>query len=252
MCPLEATSANNVQIQLWEKMELEFGKNKNTGICFARAEDLSDGEIMITRPTWLSGEPSFDPSQNFTVTIFREDGTYRFAGTIIRSFKKKNKTYYAIRYPDKLYRHQRRGYVRVDIDAVVYFRILNDILLGKIPYEESKEYIASSINLSGSGILINSLKVLNSDDFVALLIRDRSLNLDFPIFGIVRRIIDADNSRLNAGIEFLTAEVLEKQINSKQLNNLPHTIFNFTERRRQVLVQFIFNYQIKLRQKGLI
>jgi c-di-GMP-binding flagellar brake protein YcgR len=252
MSPLEATSANNVRLQLWEKMELEFGKNKKTGVYFARAEDLSDGEILITRPTWLSGEPSFDPSQNFTMTVFREDGIYRFTGTIIRSFKKKNKTYYAIRYPERLYRHQRRGYVRVDIDVVVYYRILNDILLGKTTYEESKEYLASSINLSGSGILINSHKVLSTDDYIALVIRDRSLNLDFPIFGIVRRIIDADNNRLNAGIEFLTAEVLEKQIDSKQLKNLPDTIFNFTERRRQVLVQFIFNYQIKLRQKGLI
>ena len=107
MSPLEATSANNVQIQLWEKMELEFGKNQNTGTYFARAEDLSNGEILITRPIWLSGEPSFDPSQNFIVTIFREDGAYTFTGTIIRSFKKKNKTYYAIKYPERLYRQGR-------------------------------------------------------------------------------------------------------------------------------------------------
>lgn len=252
MSPLEATSANNVQLQLWEKMELEFGKNRNTGFYFARAEDLSNGEILITRPIWLSGEPAFNPSENFIVTIFREDGAYRFNAKIIRSFERKGKHYYAIKYPERFYRHQRRGYVRVEIDVIVHFKILNDVLTGKTAYEDAKEYMASSINLSGSGILINTLKVLKQEDMAALTIRSESLNMDFPIFGIVRRIVDAENNRINAGIEFITSEVLERQIDAKQLKKLPDAIFNFSERRRQILVQFIFNYQIKLRQKGLI
>jgi c-di-GMP-binding flagellar brake protein YcgR len=252
MSPLEKTSANNVKIQLWEKLELECGKNDNTGIYFARVQDLSNGGILIDRPIWLSGEPTFNPDEYFLVTVMREDGAYRFNGRIIKSYKKGDKQFYVIKHPDKLYRHQRRGYVRVEIDMNVHFKLLNDVLDSKISLEESKEYVACSINLSASGILINSLKVLDKGDMVALYLKEKSLRMEYPVFGIVRRIVDAENNRIQAGIEFITAEELEKQFDAEQLKRLPDSIFSFTDRRRQALVQFVFNYQIKLRQKGLI
>ena len=69
---------------------------------------------------------------------------------------------------------------------------------------------------------------------------------------IVRRIENLPEERIKAGIEFLTDEAARKFVGLKQEKSLPRMFFRFNEKERQRLVQFIFGYQIKLRQKGLI
>jgi len=252
MSPLETSSFSKVNLQLWEKLELEFGKNKNIGTYFARVQDFRSDGIVIDRPLWLSGEPLFNTKEPFLASIFREDGAYQFNGTIIKKFSKGKQKLFVIKYPETLYRRQRRNYCRVESNFAVHFRQLENVLNGKIKYEDSKEYYGTTVNVSASGILINTLKVIKKDNLIALTINNKEIGIDYPVMAIVRRIEDLPENRLNAGIEFLTGKAARKFVGLKQEKSLPKMLFRFNEKERQRLVQFVFGYQIKLRQKGLI
>lgn len=252
MSPLETTSYNKVNLQLWEKMELEFGKKDNTGLYFSRVQDFMPEGIVIDRPLWLSGEPTFDPKEPFLASIFRDDGAYQFNATIVKTYSKGSQKLYVIKYPNRLYRRQRRNYCRVESNFAVHFRLLEDVFKGKIKYEDSREYYGTTINVSASGILINTLKVIEKDNLIALILNEKEIGIDYPLIAVVRRIEDLPENRINAGIEYLTGEASRKIVGVKQKKNLPKMLFKFDEKERQRLVQFVFRYQIKLRQKGLI
>jgi len=252
MCPPETTMFNKVKLQLWEKLELEFGKDENTGRYFARVQDFHPDGIVINRPLWHSGEPTFDPNQPFQATIFREDAAYRFNATIIKSFIRDKQNLYVIGYPDELFRHQRRSYCRVDANFAVHFRLLERVHQKEIAYEDCREYFGTTINISASGILINTLKVIKQNDLIAITLNEKGIGITYPIIAVVRRIEDAQDGRINAGIEFLTGDAARKFINPKLEKKLPKVLFRFDERERQRLVQFVFGFQVKLRQKGLI
>jgi c-di-GMP-binding flagellar brake protein YcgR len=217
MSPLETSSFNKVNLQLWEKLELEFGKNNNIGTYFSRVQDFRPDGIVIDRPLWLSGEPSFNPEESFLVSIFRDDGTYQFNATIIKNFSKGKQKLFVLKYPETLYRRQRRNYCRVE-----------------------------------SNFAVNTLKVIKKENLIALTINNKEIGIDYPVVAIVRRIEDLPENRINAGIEFLTGEAARKFVSLKQEKSLPRMLFRFNEKERQRLVQFVFGYQIKLRQKGLI
>jgi c-di-GMP-binding flagellar brake protein YcgR len=252
MSPLEMTSFRKVKLQLWEKLELEFGRNRNIGMYFARVQDFRPDGIVIDRPLWLSGEPTFDAKEPFLASIFREDGAYQFNARIVKTFKKGNQKLFVIKYPETLYRRQRRNYCRVESNFAVHFRLLRNVLNGRINYEDSKEYYGTTVNVSASGILINSMKVIKKDDLIAMTMNNQEIGIDYPLMAIVRRIVDLPEGRINAGIEFLTDEAAREIVGSKQEKKLPKMLFRFNERERQRLVQYVFGFQIKLRKKGLI
>ncbi len=252
MSPLETASTSKINLQIWEKLELQFGSEKESGQYFARVNDITSEGIVIDRPVWLSGEPVFSTAGRFIVTIFREDGAYRFNSRILREYEKEGRRYYILRPPEKLIRHQRRSYVRVGISFPVEFKILTDVIAGKTDFEHTREYAGSSINLSASGILINTLKLLEVDDLLAMKLKDNGIGFDFHFFAIVRRKEELPENRMNAGIEFIVCEDADKYLKPEEKKRLPKGLFVLNERKRQRLVQYVFNYQIEMRKKGLL
>ena len=123
---------------------------------------------------------------------------------------------------------------------------------GQEEYENTKEFYSTAVNISASGILINTLKVIDIGDFVALVLRQPDIRINYPVIGVVRRIIEAEEDRINAGIEFLTRDQLDKLLNSAQMDKISEDLVRFDEKDRQALIKFIFTYQIELRKKGLI
>jgi len=252
MSPLETASPSTINIQIWEKLELQFGTDKNTGQYFARVNDITSEGIVIDRPIWLSGEPVFSTSGHFTVSVFRDDGAYRFNSRILREYEKGDRRYYVLKPPEKMFRHQRRSYVRVEINFPVEFKLLNDVISGEVEYSKAREFIGSSINLSASGVLVNTLKLLEVGDMVAMKLKDNGVGFDFHFLGIVRRKEELAENRVNVGVEFIVCEDADKHLKPEEKKRLPDELFVLNERKRQRLVQYVFNYQIEMRKKGLL
>ena len=254
MSPLETrTIGENIKLQLWERLELQWGSDESKGIYSARVEDMRPEGIMIDRPIWMAGEPSFDVMEPFLVTIFREDGAYRFKTSIINSLSEKGRRYYIAEYPKSVYRLQRRGDCRVDVDFSVNFIILTKYLEGEYEIDDLKEYSGISINLSASGILFESKKVLGVDDLLAVSLIDAEMRIPHPVLGIVRRLVEAEREdRIRAGVQFIPLEDSAKIVKPEYQKKIPADLMKFDLKKKQKLMQYVFNYQVKLRQKGLI
>jgi c-di-GMP-binding flagellar brake protein YcgR len=248
----ETTSLDKVGLRLWEKLEMEFGAEDKTGLYHARIQDILPEGIVIERPMWSSGEPLFSENKPFRVTIYREDGVYQFTGSIIDSYTKNDWQYYILRTPEKINRFQRRDFVRVEINFPIHFKKLTPLIEGKTKYEQIREYTGQSINFSAAGILITAPTYLEKGDLLELKIDESVFGSEFRMPGYVRRVFEESFRGLSAGIEFIISDEMNKYVKGNTREKLPKEILNFTLGERENLVQFVFNYQIKMREKGLI
>lgn len=252
MSPLELTKQNKIEIKLWEKIELEFREGEKVGIYTARVEDLSGNDIIIDRPTWKSGQKIFSNDGHFSVTLFRDDCTYRFDSKFSKRINLENRKLYVFSKPEYISRMQRRSYVRINTNIAVDFALLEDLLENSNGSGPAQKHAGFSVNFSASGMLLNTKCPLKIGDVLVLTIDKNKIKFDFPVMAIVRRIIELPDQRVNAGIEYVAVDQAESFLGPKLLARIPEDLLQFNEQRRQNLIQFVFYYQINLRKKGLV
>lgn len=247
------TLSENISLQLWERLELQWGSDDEKGIYSARVEDIRDEGILIDRPIWMSGEPAFDVMEPFLATVFRADGAYRFKTSIVKTLKDKGRRYYVASLPQNIYRLQRRADCRVVMELSINFSLIEKFLRKETELKDLKEYYGTTVNLSASGILFESKKVLNVDDLISIYLNNSEIGIAHPILGIVRRLVDINKEdRIQAGVQFIPVEDSYKLVKQEYQKRMPEYLKKFDKKKKQKLMQYIFNYQVKLRQKGLI
>ncbi len=237
-------------ISVWDKVEIILNEADKKGVYISRIEDITKDGIIASRPDFVAGSSLLRSNVRVFIQYSRPDALYRFAATL-RQLPGDIDGKVVLNSLSKIERVQRREFVRILKRADLKYSILKNPSSGFV-LDQLTWHNSYSRDISAGGI---SLKV-NDDvrDGDILLIRINEYDLmRIPRFiaAICRRIFTIEDYRFG-GMEFITKDNLLKYFRSEEIRKLPSLVKRFSDRIRNKMVRYIFNEQIKERQKGLI
>ncbi len=237
---------------LREKLELVIGDGNNSGCYSSRIEDFTDEGIVISLPVFVSGKTLLRENSLVRVLITKEDAVYQFYCNI-HKVKIRGLDGYLLQDISEIQRVQRRKYVRVDIAQEILISKIPEFLKnGKStsPYLEWKT--SFTVNLSGGGALIKTKTFIDNGD-IALLNIDLFNHLALPkiIAGVCRRVVNKKDFYY-CGLEFIVKDTINDYFPKHILKCLPPSVRKFDLQEQNILSNYVFQLQIKMRQKGLL
>ena len=237
---------------LREKLEIIYGDDENAGRYVTRIEDFSNGDIIVTSPEYVGGNKLLHNNAEVKVYITKEDAAYQFY-CVIEKTQINNISGYILHIISDIERVQRRRFARVEIfEEVLVARFPEITQQNKISFGFLDWKTSVTQNISGAGVFIRSEQQIEENNLILLNFGlFPELNLPKIIAGICRRS-EIKNDCYYCGVEFIESDNLEKFIRQPLLKCLPASIKNFDTRTQNNLVNYLFQQQIKLRQKGLI
>ncbi len=236
---------------LWEKLELIVGEGTQAGHYTTRIEDFSGRAIVISPPEFIGGHTLLSDRAEVMILITRDDAIYQCYSRITR-YPASEKKLFLLVPPQGIKRVQRRQFVRVEVfERIEYARIIN------LPEWENREnlpkwYQSLTSDISGSGVLMSADEDTKPGDLLLLKIGVfPEQNLPEIMAAVCRRVFTQDD-QVMAGVEFLTVDRLTRHFSIDDLKRLPRSIQDFDRGSQNRLVNYVFQRQIELRQKGLL
>lgn len=206
-----------------QKVELEINQGPYRGTYPSKIEDITENKIKVM-PPYVKGELlPLRKGLELKVYFTGDDAAFGFSSQVIERLKEPIPLL-VILAPEEIVRIQRRDFFRLEVRKNVwYYRINKE---GE-PIEDLKKTVSS--NLSGGGIrIVLDGQELNYGTMIQLFI-DLPEIKDIPITGRVVQQYDLPDGKA-AGIEFV----------------------NISSRTRDQIIGWLFEYQRKLRRKGLL
>lgn len=236
---------------LWEKLELVVGEGTQAGHYTTRIEDFSGRAIVVSPPEFIGGHTLLSNGAEVMILITRDDAIYQCYSRITRHPTSEKKLF-LLAPPRGVKRVQRRQFVRVEaFERIEYARVIN------LPEWEKREDLPKwcqsiTSDISGGGVLMSADEDTKPGDLFLLKIGVfPEQDLPEMIAAVCRRVFTQDD-QLMAGMEFLTADRLTRHFGINDLKRLPRSIQDFDRGAQNRLVNYVFQRQIELRQKGLL
>ncbi len=238
-------------IKLWEKIEIYVGEGSEAGRYLARIEDFARDGLVVSAPEYLAGGTLMRNGSDCTVLLTRRDAVYEFHTTITVAGEGERRRY-VITAPGDVRRVQRRQFVRIDMMKVFSIALVPDRVGEDTTHQSLQWRQTRSINISGGGMLIEAPVSLKKGDL--LLVKMKFFGeVGLPLaLGAVCRRTESDKGALRAGIEFVRSEQIPKFFNEGQRRLLPESASYFDQTMQNKLVNYIFQEQVRMRQKGLL
>jgi len=186
-------------------------------------KEISDNFFIINEPR--SGNSTLEMSQysSWQFCLLGEDAAYFFNSKVIEAVGAGKEKNYAIRYPDRIFRQQRRGYVRVPSHHNILYWLVDEIHFAG--YDSAmilQDYLvelesrlpgktAFSLDMSGSGLRMVTTEPLDKHDRLLMKIylgEERSsevLTLEAMVVRTVPLRI-GNWSRYRVGVNFLNLD----------------------------------------------
>ncbi|MCK4655826.1 MAG: PilZ domain-containing protein, partial [candidate division Zixibacteria bacterium] len=155
--------------------------------------------------------------------------------------------------PVAIKRLQRRRLVRVDFTTPFQFAEISEVEncggnLDLLQWEE-----ATTLNLSAGGIGCHMSREMDKGTLLAMRLTVHGLGRTFETLGSVARCVsDGDTGMWYVGIELFTREEMTSRLQDVNLSKVPDSLKQFSEWERNLLVNFIFNEEIKIRRKETV
>jgi c-di-GMP-binding flagellar brake protein YcgR len=144
---------------------------------------------------------------------------------------------------------QRREYVRIDYVTRLHYALLKDRLEKD---KELKWYASLTANISAGGALLKVGHSVQLNDLMIVKFANYStIRIPRFIVALCRRLEKMENE-LYAGVEFVTASRLGNFLSTAEIEKLPPHIMKFDTNVQNRLVRFVFDEQVKDRNKGLL
>ncbi|MBN2227409.1 MAG: flagellar brake domain-containing protein [candidate division Zixibacteria bacterium] len=221
---------------------------KDEGVYLSRVEDFNREGIIISRPTYVGGKKLLAANSQVYVQYRRPDAMYQFSAYMKPSGQYGDQTMQLYKLGN-IERVQRRQYVRVNYRGKLKYALLKVIPNGM---DQLSWHMSETLNLSAGGLL------MSVDDDVEeknlMLVRlDHASQVGLPglVAAVCRRLVKHEERKF-AGVEFITKESLNEYFSAADLKKLPTQIGQFNARMQNKLVRFVFDEQIRERQKGLL
>ena len=238
-------------LRVWDKLRILVGDERDAGVYVSRIEEIINGGIIITNPEFVSGNSLLRNDLPVIVQIAREDAAYQFHSRI-RVQGVDTSRRFILTPPRGLQRVQRRRFARVEFPTrVVYAPLPADAKWQN--WEKNGGWCeTNAVNLSAGGLLMESSEDMRIGMLVALRIGElRQADLLTDFLGVCRRSFLNEGKRY-AGFEFISGSDLGRYLSRGDISRLPAKYKQFDRRIQDRLVNFLFQKQIELRQKGLI
>jgi c-di-GMP-binding flagellar brake protein YcgR len=251
--PATGKRISDRELKLWDKLDMEFFDGEQSGQYVARIEDIRAEGLIISRPDWLKGEPLFAEGAACLITYYRKICAYQFGSRVVRSMTENKKLLYVLAPPVTIKRLQRRRLVRVDFTTPFQFVDISEVEnsgghLDLLQWEK-----ATTLNLSAGGIGCQFSREMDKGTVLALRLTLNGLGRTFETLGrIARCASDGDTGRFYVGIELFTREEMTPRLHNVNLSMIPDSLKQFSEWERNMLINFIFNEEIKIRRKETV
>jgi c-di-GMP-binding flagellar brake protein YcgR len=235
---------------LWDKIEVVVGEDSEQGTYVSRIEDINRDGIVIAKPAFVGGNKLLTANSTVFVHFMRPDALYSCSARM-RIIPGRADGQIQLYNLGSIERVQRRQFVRVDMRLELKYAFLKhypssgglDSLLW---------YPSYSSNVSAGGLLMKTEGDINKSDLLLIKIGKYEL-LGIPrlVTAICCRVVRMEDGRF-AGVEFITDRKMNKYFSAPEIVLLPSQVKAFTTGIQNKLVRYIFEQQIKERQKGLL
>jgi c-di-GMP-binding flagellar brake protein YcgR len=245
----KTTKSTDSPLQIWDKVEIVIDDGREQSVYISRVEDINDSGIIITKPNWVRGGQGLTFNTMVYVQFKKPDAMYRFSAQM-RPYGHKTKDLIRLYDFGETRRVQRRQFVRIRFITKLRYWLFKDHDGNTFEEEKWKESVSEDI--SAGGILIRSNDDITADDLLVLRIRQYD-PIGIPPFVAARCCrLTKVNEQDYAALEFITADCLNDYFTADEVRKLPPHIQKFNAQVQNNLVRFVFEEQVRDRQKGLL
>jgi len=246
---VKTTRSTESPLQIWDKVEIVVGDGRDQSVYISRVEDINDNGIVITKPNWIRGGGGLTFNSLVYVQFKKPDAMYRFSAQM-RPYGHKTKELIRLYNFGRTERVQRRQFVRIRFIAKLRYWLFKDH--DGHTFEEEKWRDSLSEDISAGGILVRNNGDIVADDLLVLRIRQYDA-IGIPPFITARccRLMKVNEIEY-AALEFITADRLKEYFSLDEIKKLPPHVQKFNAQIQNNLVRFVFEEQVRDRQKGLL
>ena len=245
-----ATSGKKRPLDLWDKIEIVIERDGQQGLYITRVEDIGPNKIVAAKPEFVEGNRLLTENAAVYVQFRKPDAMYRYPARI-KSIPGKNDNAVELLLLGKMERVQRRNFVRIDMKIGLKFSILKKTEISDKLLEPCWRD-SFSRNVSAGGMLMNVGEDIVEGDILMVRIGDNNVTgLPRLLTVLCCRIVSLREDRF-AGVEFIKNENMHLYFTPKEISSLPSQIQQFDNNVQNRMVRFVFEQQLKERQKGLI
>nr|MBN2278316.1 PilZ domain-containing protein [candidate division Zixibacteria bacterium] len=242
--------AKNNPLKVWDKIEIVIDDNGDKGLYVTRIEDLAGQKIIASKPEFVEGNKLLASKARIFVQVKKPDAVYRLPARIeIISGDRDSRV---VLIPlGRFERMQRRNFVRIDFEIDIRYTLIKGsdkkFMGGSPQWVKSK-----TLNISAGGLLVKTEDDVEKDDIIMIRIRGyEEMGVPRLMTALCCRIVQIQKENY-AGVEFITSEKLSRFFTATELVSLPDQVKRFDSATQNKLVRYIFDQQVKARQKGLI
>ncbi|MEZ5359871.1 MAG: PilZ domain-containing protein [Candidatus Zixiibacteriota bacterium] len=249
---LTRTQANNLTVQVWEKLHLAVGEPGKEGVYACRVTDIHKDKLVISRPEFQYGDSLLANNRVISARFTRADAAYSFKARLIEAENKKEDTMYLVEL-GKIERLQRRRFVRLDLVYPIKYKLMQKPLEETVELKGRGFFQARTLNISSGGTLVQSESELKVNQIILMDFLDCKLeNLPRYVLAICRQTRLDDNQNYLAGFEFMLEENLHKHFSHENLKMIPAVARMYDDRMQNALVTELFTEQLLMRKKGIL
>ncbi len=242
---------NEKELQVWDRLELEFEEKEQKGEYITRVEDLAEIGVVVARPEWISGEPLLKNGAICSVTFVRPTCAYGFSAKIKRLPRNGQREFYLLSHPRSVKRIQRRRYVRVDVSLPFKFKVLEE-LSEEVGFDEIEWEEAITRNLSAGGVGFECDRRLDADVPITVAIEIPEREKIVRSIARIARIIEEEEGRYLIGLEILHNANIQSAFKSLKLDRIPDRYKRFSDKDRNDLANFVFAEEVAIRRRNMV
>lgn len=239
--------AKNDNLALWDRLILVLKKDDGRSEFISRVENIRRNSYVFEMPVRQSGKSNLQKGDIVEVRYNRRDAAYTFKASIKDLFIDDTGSI-EVKRESETGRKQRRKYVRLNISESVNFRILESP--GNDDIGLSPEFQGLLLNISAGGFLFETEKAVPSDSLLIIKFKLKNHYSLENILAVVKRSEQTDDGPYLVGSEFITKDNKAAFGLEKLDEYLPPGTGTFDENLQRLIVQFIYNQQVKMRKEG--
>ena len=245
-----AKTKNENFVNIWDRVEIVLNEADKKGVYVSRIEDIGNDFIIASRPDFVGGTGLLRDNSQVYVQYKKPDALYRFAANL-KLLPGHIDGMVRLSSLGEIERVQRREFVRIEKGINLKYSVLKSstsgFLLDQLTWHKSR-----SRDISAGGILIKVNSDIKEGDIFLIRINEYDV-MGIPRFicAVCRRKITIDDFEY-AGMEFIPRNDLAMHFRPEEAKRLPSSAKRFDDKIQNKMVHYIFDEQIKERQKGLI
>jgi c-di-GMP-binding flagellar brake protein YcgR len=210
-------------LKVYQRVTIQLFAPCTIGHYTSRVDGIEPDSIILYTPLRLTGVVPVAVGEKATVVYSNILAQYSFDAQVLESDITAQVPLIRISKPEVVKKIQRRRYVRIRMSVPVIFNLVNKD-------DGEKQYCADTLDISGSGIKLNSPVPLSSSEIIKIRLDLPSREPVYAYGRVIRSDIDKTKGFYITCIDFI----------------------DISETERDKIIAYVFDKQVEMRKKGLI